>query len=99
MEAGDLWQVSCVEDRFPAPEYAKGAVMYQIFPDRFYAAGRCDCKEKLQPYWVHEDKHDMPVYLPDENGKGLEQRLLRREISPESGKKRICRSSAWSFCI
>ena len=69
MEAGDLWQVSCVEDRFPAPEYAKGAVMYQIFPDRFYAAGRCDCTEKLQPYWVHEDKQDVPVYLPDENGK------------------------------
>ena len=69
MEAGDLWQVSCVEDRFPAPEYAKGAVMYQIFPDRFYAAGRCDCTEKLQPYWVHADKQDVPVYLPDENGK------------------------------
>lgn len=69
MEVGDLWQVSCVEDRFPAPEYAKGAVMYQIFPDRFYAAGRCDCTEKLQPYWVHEDKQDVPVYLPDENGK------------------------------
>ena len=60
MEAGDLWQVSCVEARFPAPEYAKGAVMYQIFPDRFYAAGRCDCTEKLQPYWVHEDKQDVP---------------------------------------
>ena len=69
IEAGDLWQVSCVEERYPAPKYAKGAVMYQIFPDRFYQAGSCDCKEKLQPYWVHEDKHDMPVYLPDANGK------------------------------
>ena len=69
IEAGDLWQVSCVEERYPAPEYAKGAVMYQIFPDRFYQAGSCDCAEKLQPYWVHEDKHDMPVYLPDANGK------------------------------
>ena len=69
MEEGDLWQVSCVADRYPAPEFAKGAVMYQIFPDRFYQEGCCDCTEKLQPYWVHENKQDVPVYLPDENGK------------------------------
>ena len=69
MEAGDLWQVSCVAEQYPAPDYARGAVMYQIFPDRFYAEGRCDCKDKLQPYWVHENKSDVPVYLPDANGK------------------------------
>ena len=69
MEEGGLWQVSCVEDKYPVPEYARGAVMYQIFPDRFYQSGTCDCTGKLQPYWVHEDKTDIPVYLPDANGK------------------------------
>ena len=71
MEAGDLWQLSCVEDAYPVPEALRGAVMYQIFPDRFYQSGCCNCAEKLQPYWVHEDKSDVPVYLPDEHGEVL----------------------------
>ena len=71
MEAGDLWQLSCVSDRMPVPEDFQGRVFYQIFPDRFHQAGQCDCTEKLTPYWVHEDKSDMPIYLPDENGEVL----------------------------
>ena len=71
MEAGDLWQVSCVAESYPAPEYARGAVMYQIFPDRFYAEGRCDCTGKLEPYWVHENKDDVPVFRPNERGEVL----------------------------
>ncbi len=71
MEAGDLWQLSCVSDAMPVPEEFQGRVFYQIFPDRFYGAGECDCSEKLKPYWVHEDKTEMPVYLPDENGEVL----------------------------
>lgn len=71
MEAGDLWQLSCVSDRLPVPEEFQGRVFYQIFPDRFHQVGQCDCEEKLTPYWVHEDKTDIPVYLPDENGEVL----------------------------
>ena len=71
MEAGELWQLSCVEDRFPVPECLQGAVMYQIFPDRFYQSGVCDCAQKLRPYWVHENRDDVPVYLPDANGEML----------------------------
>ena len=71
MEAGDLWQLSCVEEKYPVPEALRGAVLYQIFPDRFYQSGCCNCAEKLQPYWVHEDKSDVPVYLPDARGEVL----------------------------
>lgn len=71
MEAGDLWQVSCVKEENKAPEFAKGAVMYQIFPDRFCAAGKSACEGKLAPYWVHENKDDVPVYLPNERGEVL----------------------------
>ena len=35
MEAGDLWQVSCVPADFETPDWAKGATIYQVFPDRF----------------------------------------------------------------
>lgn len=71
MEAGDLWQLSCVTDTMPVPEEFQGRVFYQIFPDRFHQAGQCDCTEKLTPYWIHADKTEMPVYLPDENGEVL----------------------------
>lgn len=71
MESGDWWQVSVVGTKYPVPEWARGAVMYQIFPDRFAASGKCDCTGKLQPYWVHEDTGDVPVYLPNEKGEVL----------------------------
>ena len=39
MEAGDLWQVSCCPADFETPEWARGATIYQLFPDRFNASG------------------------------------------------------------
>ena len=53
MEAGDLWQLSCVPADFTTPEWAQGAVIYQVFPDRFYSVGKCDLTGKLKPYTVH----------------------------------------------
>ena len=49
MEAGDLWQVSCVPADFQTPDWAKGATMYQIFPDRFHRSGKCVLTGKLKP--------------------------------------------------
>ena len=71
MEAGDLWQLSCVAENYPVPEEFQGRVFYQIFPDRFYQEGECDCTEKLQPYWVHQNKTDMPVFRPNQWGEVL----------------------------
>ena len=68
MESGDLWQISCVSTAFPVPEALQGALMYQIFPDRFFRQGSCDLTEKLQPYWLHENLSDMPEYRPNEKG-------------------------------
>ena len=55
MEAGDLWQVSCIPADFTTPDWAKGAVIYQIFPDRFRRSGKPDLTGKLEPYTVHSD--------------------------------------------
>jgi len=53
MEAGALWQVSCVPADFHTPQWARGATIYQIFPDRFRKSGDCDLTGKLTPYTVH----------------------------------------------
>ena len=68
MEAGDKWQLSVIPADFTVPEYAKGAVMYQILPDRFFRAGDCDLTDKLQPFTVHENWDELPQYGPDAQG-------------------------------
>ena len=68
MEAGDLWQLSCIPLEFQVPEAYVGGVMYQIFPDRFYQKGTCDTQGKLEPFWIHENKNDTPAYRPNEQG-------------------------------
>ena len=51
MEAGEKWQLSVIPADFRVPDFAPGAVMYQIFPDRFARSGSSDLTGKLQP-WV-----------------------------------------------
>ena len=71
MEAGSYWQLSCVSTRFPVPAEYEGRVFYQIFPDRFHQVGRCDLTDKLQPYWIHQDLSEPPVWRPNERGEVL----------------------------
>lgn len=68
MEAGELWQLSCVPKDFCPPEEFCGKVMYQIFPDRFFKSGDCDLTGKLLPYSVHENMRDVPEFRPDQYG-------------------------------
>ena len=68
MEAGDKWQLSCVPADFTTPDWAKGAVIYQVFPDRFYKAGACDLTGKLQPYTVHKDWNEEVTWQPTPEG-------------------------------
>ena len=68
MCAGDKWQLSCVPENYPVPSDARGAVMYQIFPDRYYRSGMCDLSEKLGPFQIRSDWYGMPEHRPDQNG-------------------------------
>jgi glycosidase len=71
MEAGQLWQVSCVPADFTTPDWAKGATIYQIFPDRFHKVGRCDLSGKLEPYTVHKDWYEEVDWRPTPSGEVL----------------------------
>ncbi len=67
MEAGGKWQLSFLPEH-SVPDYARGAVMYQIFPDRFSRTGECDLTEKLTPYTLHERTDETPRYTADAQG-------------------------------
>ncbi len=66
---GEKWQLSCIDKDFKTPDFFKGVVFYQIFPDRFYKEKVIKSDDKLPPYFVHENEADVPVFMPDENGK------------------------------
>ena len=68
MEAGDLWQLSCVPADFTTPECAQGAIIYQIFPDRFYSSGKVDLTGKLEPYTVHKNWYEDVEWEPTPEG-------------------------------
>ena len=50
---GGLWQLSVLPAEEP-PEDFRGAVYYQIFPDRFFKAGDCDLRDKIRPYTLKD---------------------------------------------
>ncbi len=68
MEAGDLWQLSCVPADFHTPDWAKGAIIYQIFPDRFHKCGEVDLTGKLGPYTVHKSWYEDVDWQPTPEG-------------------------------
>ena len=68
METGQLWQLSVVPADFHTPDWAKGATIYQVFPDRFCKSGKCDLTGKLEPYTVHQDWYEEVQWRPDEFG-------------------------------
>ena len=68
MEAGDLWQVSCIPADFHTPEWARGATIYQVFPDRFHKSGKVDLTGKLEPYTVHPYWYDEVEWRPTPEG-------------------------------
>ena len=67
MEEGDLWQISCISPDFTTPDWAKGAIIYQIFPDRFHRSGKCNLAGKLHPYTVHRHWDEDVDWAPDNN--------------------------------
>ncbi len=71
MEAGDLWQVSCIPETFATPDWAKGAVIYQIFPDRFHSSGKVDLSGKLEPYILHSSWNEEVHWQPTPEGEIL----------------------------
>lgn len=67
---GKEWQLTVCKKDFTTPEWIKGGIMYQIFPDRFNCSG--EKKSNIPSDRImHKSIFEQPHYLPDENGKIL----------------------------
>lgn len=60
------FQLTFYQDDYKVPDWLKGGIIYQIFPDRFSIGvqGKKAPKGKV----LHEDLSDTPMFLPDKKG-------------------------------
>ncbi len=68
MEEAVSWQLTVYSPNYKTPEWMKGGVMYQIFPDRFNKSGELPIAEHKV---LRRDWGGMPRYRPNEFGKVL----------------------------
>lgn len=80
------WQLTVYSPDFKTPDWIKGGIIYQIFPDRFYYSGSKKTDIPTDRI-LRDDVYSTPVYMPDENGiiknndyfcgdfKGIEEKL------------------------
>ena len=84
-EGKPYWTITVYEDGFRVPDWAKGKIMYQIFPDRFYKsekythallADRVTKKWGEEPNWENNENGDIcnNDYFMG-NLKGIEEKL------------------------
>lgn len=65
--SNEKWQLTVYSPSFHTPEWLKGGIIYQIFPDRFCFSG--EKKENIpSDRVIRTDPDGIPVYMPDRNG-------------------------------
>lgn len=62
-EAGEPWQLTVYEKDFHTPQWIKGGIIYQIFPDRF-AIGTDGVKNEYADRRVRSDYENDPEWKP-----------------------------------
>ena len=64
---GASWQITCYKKDFKTPDWPKGGIMYQIFPDRFNYSGQR--KENIpSDRTIRENWGEMPEWRPNHHG-------------------------------
>ena len=64
---GELFQLTVYDEHFETPDFLKGGVMYQIFPDRFHKSG-LPHEGVPSDRVLRDDWGGTPWYKPDHNG-------------------------------
>ena len=74
-----FFQITSYSNDFATPNWIKGGIIYQIFPDRFYSS--CENLDKIRKDAVlHKNTGDTPIFLPNENGKVLNNDFFGGDI-------------------
>ena len=65
---GPDWQLTVYDKAYTTPDWLKGGVMYQIFPDRFCASGKVKSGVPADRY-LYSDFTGQPSFVIDKTGK------------------------------
>ena len=65
----EYYQLTVYDKDYRTPDWFKGGVIYQIFPDRFNRKNEHKILSNGQ--YLHAEWEETPVFLPNENGKVL----------------------------
>jgi len=66
LDIGEMFQLTVYAKHYRTPNFLKGGIMYQIFPDRFYNSGKPH--ENIPDGRVMREWGKLPYYQPDQNG-------------------------------
>ena len=67
-DAAPAYQILVYREDFKTPDWFKGGIMYQIFPDRFSRSGDVVVEEGK---YLHQSWHEKPEFRANEQGKVL----------------------------
>lgn len=67
-DSGECWQMTVYDKNFKTPQWLKGGVIYQIFPDRFNSSGTPK-KNVPEDRILRADRDGEPFWKPDREGK------------------------------
>ena len=63
------FQITCFNESVPAQAWYQNAVVYQIFPDRFYNGfEHGEVLGKKENSFIYATHNDKPIYIKDQNG-------------------------------
>lgn len=62
------WQITVYNPDYKTPKWWKHAIMYQIFPDRFFASGQPKLCKAPKNSLIHSHWDDTPIYVKNEQG-------------------------------
>lgn len=68
--SGHQWQLTVYDRSYSTPDWVKGSIMYQIFPDRFNI-GENPPKIFPEDRILHKSTDELPLWKPDSKGKIL----------------------------
>lgn len=60
-----LWQLTVYDENFTTPSWAKGKIMYQIFPDRFKRDTSYPIPKTVSQRKIHANWDDIPEFIYD----------------------------------
>ena len=57
------WQITVYSADYETPEWMRKGIMYQIFPDRFYASG--EAHPRREECYYHKNWNETPILMPE----------------------------------